>query len=134
VCRVVRVSGTIRKAEEEAILRAKRAVLALKEDGGGEDLLGSLLGPGGGGGRIVMRMRRAPGAVTRTSESWAYKWAYQYSTLGTRICALETYGRPSGWYKFSRMIRDLFGINIMSNFSTRVSISVRPGRRRLVVA
>jgi ribonuclease P/MRP protein subunit POP5 len=50
VCRVVRVSGTIRKAEEEAILRAKRAVLALKEDGGSEDLLGSLLGPGGGGG------------------------------------------------------------------------------------
>lgn len=32
IFRVVRVSGTIRKAEEEAIRQAKRLILAAKED------------------------------------------------------------------------------------------------------
>ena len=50
MCRVVRVSGTIRKAEEEAVRRARRAVQVLKEGGESEDLLGTLLGPEDGEG------------------------------------------------------------------------------------
>ena len=41
VMRVVRVSGTIRKAEEECVRRARGAILRAKEgEGGIEDILG----------------------------------------------------------------------------------------------
>ena len=36
VCRVVRVSGTIRKCEEEAVRRARNSILRVKKDGGSE--------------------------------------------------------------------------------------------------
>lgn len=41
--RVVRVSGTIRKAEEEAIRQAKRLILAAKEDTDSKSSLNSSL-------------------------------------------------------------------------------------------
>ena len=45
VIQVVRVSGTIKKAEEEAIKRARAAILKAKRDSGGVDgLLGTLGG------------------------------------------------------------------------------------------
>ncbi|RGP78454.1 rpp14 family [Fusarium longipes] len=42
IFRVVRVSGTIRKAEEEAIRQAKKLILAAKEDTGSKSSLSSL--------------------------------------------------------------------------------------------
>ena len=47
--RVVRVSGTIRKVEEEAIRRAKQMVLIAREHMGGKDTnaLGALFGSSG---------------------------------------------------------------------------------------
>lgn len=43
IFRVVRVSGTIRKAEEEAIRQAKRLILAAKEDTDSKSSLNSSL-------------------------------------------------------------------------------------------
>ena len=43
IFRVVRVSGTIRKAEEEAIRQAKRLILAAKEDTGARSSFSSAL-------------------------------------------------------------------------------------------
>ena len=51
VFRVVRVSGTVRKVEEEAVRRAKLLVRAAKDEMAGKsssDALGSLLRSGGG--------------------------------------------------------------------------------------
>jgi ribonuclease P/MRP protein subunit POP5 len=52
VCRVVRVSGTMRKAEEEAVRRGRRTVVGVRGEGfGGDgalDVLGRVLGDGGG--------------------------------------------------------------------------------------
>jgi ribonuclease P/MRP protein subunit POP5 len=42
----VRVSGTIRKAEEEAVRRARRSLLVVKEGEGNGDLLGEIFGTG----------------------------------------------------------------------------------------
>ncbi|PYH42299.1 Rpp14/Pop5 family protein, partial [Aspergillus saccharolyticus JOP 1030-1] len=52
VFRVIRVSGTMRKAEEEAIRRARREVLRLKGGGEGDVLEGVLGGLVGGGGSV----------------------------------------------------------------------------------
>ncbi|KAG9810598.1 hypothetical protein KCU63_g21124, partial [Aureobasidium melanogenum] len=50
VIQVVRVSGTIRKAEEEAIRRAKAAILRATAQGKGSDFaLDKMLGSEGGG-------------------------------------------------------------------------------------
>ncbi|KAF5025827.1 hypothetical protein F66182_2160 [Fusarium sp. NRRL 66182] len=43
IFRVVRVSGTIRKAEQEAIRQAKRLILAAKEEAGAKSSLASAL-------------------------------------------------------------------------------------------
>lgn len=52
VIRVVRVSGTMRKAEEEAIRRARREVVRVRGVEGG--LVDGLVGLDGGGGGQVM--------------------------------------------------------------------------------
>ena len=64
VIRVVRVSGTIRKSEEELIRRAKGEVVRAKiaEEQGEGDLLGRLLGAGSGGKSVT------PGALDGSIE------------------------------------------------------------------
>ncbi|KAK3294641.1 Rpp14/Pop5 family-domain-containing protein [Chaetomium fimeti] len=74
VFRVVRVSGTIRKVEEEAVRRAKLLVLAAKDEmagkkGSSADALGALLRSDGGQARSATAAGMQVDSDTEASES-----------------------------------------------------------------
>ena len=68
VMRVVRVSGTVRKAEEEAIRRARMAILKAKGEMGVEALT-AMLGKGGDEGGIMEVNEAGQGPEEDSSES-----------------------------------------------------------------